>query len=137
MALNTGFHRWLSERGLNSDTISILEKESILQESTLKLLSESDLESVRKKHRITMGQFALLRSVRSDLLEVDEDGFELVTMEDAQVQPTGVSDQPGHKTAKEEKSRVQGKKEVRSKRHTCIWVSIIWCIIHLSIGVYT
>ena len=126
MALNTGFHRWLSERGLNSDTISILEKESILQESTLKLLSESDLESVRKKHRITMGQFALLRSVRSDLLEVDEDGFELVTMEDAQVQPTGVSGQPGHKTAKKgEKSRVQGKKEVRSKHHTCIWVSII------------
>lgn len=78
MALNPGFHQWLSGRGLQPATISALQKESILQENTLKLLSDEDLETLKKKYSITVGQFALLRSVRGDLHEVDKDGFELV-----------------------------------------------------------
>lgn len=91
--LSPGFHKWLSKRGLHPDTITVLQKESILQESTLKLLTDSDLDSIRKTHRITTGQFVLLRSAHSDLLEVDKDGFELVEMEDLPVQPKGASGQ--------------------------------------------
>ena len=78
MALNPGFHQWLSGRGLQPTTIAALQKESVLQEGTLKLLTDDDLETLKKKYSITVGQFALLRSVRVDLHEADEDGFELV-----------------------------------------------------------
>ena len=82
MALHPGFHQWLSRRGLQPATISVLQKESIFQESTLKLLKDADLQSLRDKHGITLGQFALLRSAHGDLHEADEDGFELIEVED-------------------------------------------------------
>ena len=85
--MDRGFQKWLAKRGIQPGTIAILQKESILHENTLKLLRQADLELLRTKHDITMGQFALLRTAHGDLLGTDEDGtdedgFEMIGMED-------------------------------------------------------
>ena len=110
MALHPGFHTWLSKRGLQPATISVLQKESILQESTLKLLTDADLQSLREKHGITVGQFALLRSVHGDLHEADEDGFELVEVEDA---PAELGVRGGEQGRKLNKYKFGGTRQVR------------------------
>ena len=61
----------------------MLRKESILQESTLQLLTDSDLHSLKSKHGITLGQFALLRSAREDLHKTADDGFGIIELDDA------------------------------------------------------
>ena len=82
MALNPAFHQWLTKRGLQPATIEALQKETILQESTLKLLTDEDLDTLRREHGLTMGQFALLRNVHGDLRGAEDDGFEVLETED-------------------------------------------------------
>ena len=117
MALHPGFHQWLTRRGLLPATISVLQKESIFQESTLKLLNDTDLQSLRDKHGITLGQFALLRSVHGDLQEAEEDGFEVVELEDAPAELGVRGGEPGsasrrHKN-KASKYTLGGDRQVR------------------------
>ena len=59
MALHPDFHQWLTSSGLQPATITVLRKESILQESTLQLLTDSDLQSLKSTHGITLGQFVV------------------------------------------------------------------------------
>lgn len=84
MALHPDFQRWLSSRGLQPATLSVLQKESILQESTLKVLTDSDLDTLKENHGISLGQFALLRSARGSLCESAAivDDFEVIELED-------------------------------------------------------
>ena len=82
MSMDRGFQKWLTKRGLQPATIAILQKESILDENTLKLLRQADLEILRSKHHLTMGQFALLRTAHGDLLMPMATGFETIGMED-------------------------------------------------------
>lgn len=86
MALHPDFQRWLSSRGLQPATLNVLQKEKILQESTLKLLTDSDLDSLKEKHGISLGQFALLRSARGNPSEGAShdigDDFEIIELED-------------------------------------------------------
>ena len=114
--MDRGFQKWLSKRGLQPGTIAILEKESILHESTFKLLSLADLEVVRKKHHITMGQFAVLRSLHGDLLETEGDGFEIVEMGEVptleELAATGRGGGGGRRDSTGERYRVQEKKQV-------------------------
>lgn len=94
MALHPDFNQWLTARGIQPPTLSILRKESILQESTLKLLTDDDLESLKKKHGISLGQFALLRSARDDLTSVVEEGFEVIEIDDVPGGRPGSADRP-------------------------------------------
>lgn len=94
MALHPDFNQWLTARGIQPPTLSILRKESILLESTLKLLTDDDLESLKKKHGISLGQFALLRSARDDLTSVVEEGFEVIEIDEVPCGRPGSADRP-------------------------------------------
>ena len=83
MALRPDFHQCLTSRGLQPATITVLRKESILQESTLQVLTDSDLPSLKSKHGLILGQFALLRSAREDLHKTADDGFDIIELDDA------------------------------------------------------
>lgn len=118
MALDRKFQKRLSKRGLNQATIAVLQKECILHDSTLELLKPADLELLRSKHNVTMGQFAILRTIHEELVappgetatpmeqhqrrprsaisvkekeEEEEDGFEIVRMEDVPLEMRDVA----------------------------------------------
>ena len=82
MSMDRGFQKWLSKRGLQTGTIRMLERECILHENTLKLLTSADLEGLKRRHHMTMGQFVLLRTAHSDLLGAEGDGFDVIVMDD-------------------------------------------------------
>jgi hypothetical protein len=120
--MDRGFQKWLAKRGIQPETIAILQIESIFHENTLKLLRQADLELLRTKHHITMGQFALLRTAHGDLLATDEDGFEMIGMEDV---PAGLGGGGGdqqqapadrtRKNSRGEKYKVHDKRQQSTK----------------------
>lgn len=120
MALHPDFQRWLSSRGLQPATLSVLQKESILQESTLKLLTDSDIDSLKEKHGISLGQMALLRSARGSLCESAglDDDFEIIELEDV---PTSMAAGHGGKELASRKDRHSSAgKNDRTVRGVCV-----------------
>ena len=81
-ALLPNFNRWLKDRGLQPATLLALRKESILNDTTLRLLTESDLEALKKQYKISLGQFALLRNARDDLTSAVAEDFEVIELTD-------------------------------------------------------
>ena len=115
MALHPDFHQWLSSRGVQPATITKLQKESILQESTLKLLTDSDLDALKRKHGITLGQFAVLRNARHDLCETEEDDFEVIELDDVTAELAPRGEERGRSRGKSStatRNRVGGDREV-------------------------
>ena len=87
-ALQPNFDRWLKDRGLQHVTLLALRKESILNDTTLRLLTESDLEVLKKQYKISLGQFALLRNARDDLTSAVAEDFEVIEFADVPEGPS-------------------------------------------------
>ena len=87
-ALLPNFNRWLKDRGLQPATLLALRKESILNDTTLRLLTDSDLEALKKQYKISLGQFALLRSARDDLTSAVAEDFEVIELTDVPEDPS-------------------------------------------------
>ena len=111
MALDPDFHKWLCSRGLQPATLSVLKREDVLQASTLKLLSDSDLESLKSHHGISLGQFALLRGARDDLLSAIDDGYDVVELTEV-AGPGGERRTPWRRSGRSSAKYTKGDKSV-------------------------
>ena len=73
--MDPSFERqWLSKYNFVPETLDALEKEDVTNEMTLRAMKESDLQSLRDKYTLHIGQVALLRHAREELIRDDQDG---------------------------------------------------------------
>lgn len=66
--------QWLAKYNFVPETLDALEKEDVTNEMTLKAIKESDLQSLRDKYKLHIGQVALLRHAREELIKDEQDG---------------------------------------------------------------
>ena len=66
-AMDPSFRQWLSARNAPPKLLKKLEKEDIVNATTLSAMTDSDLESLQRKHKLPMGHAVILRSGRDEL----------------------------------------------------------------------
>ena len=69
--MDSSFKRWLTSSNVSAKTIKALQKEDIVDETTLKCMRDTDLESLKEKYRLQVGQLAVLRGARDDLINTE------------------------------------------------------------------
>ena len=68
--MDPSFKKWLcDQRSAPPKLIKKLEKEDIVNKTTLSALTDSDLERLERKHKLPMGHMVILRSSRDELLK--------------------------------------------------------------------
>ena len=73
--MDPSFERqWLAKYNFVPEMLDALEKEDVTNEMTLKAMKESDLQSLRDKYKLHIGQVALLRHAREELVRDELDG---------------------------------------------------------------
>ena len=66
--MDPGFHQYLVGRKVPDKVLKALKKEAVTNEQTLKVMKDSDLESLKKKYKLPVGQLVLLREARDELI---------------------------------------------------------------------
>ena len=61
------FHQYLVGRKVPDKVVKALKKEAVTNEQTLKAMNNSDIESLKKKYKLSSGQLVLLREARDEL----------------------------------------------------------------------
>lgn len=71
--MDPSFERqWLAKYNFVPETLDALEKEDVTDEMTLKAMEETDLQLLREKYKLHIGQVALLRRAREELIKDEE-----------------------------------------------------------------
>lgn len=65
--MDPSFQQWLVSRNVPPKLLKILQKEDVTSDTTLKAMNDSDLDSLKKKHKVPTGQIVLLQSSRDEL----------------------------------------------------------------------
>ena len=66
--MDQSFKEWLEGQNLSRSTLKALRKEDVTDRNTLKSLKDSDLDTLKAKHKLPMGQYVLIRYARDSLL---------------------------------------------------------------------
>lgn len=99
----------------------------------MKLLTDDDLETLRKKYSITVGQFALLRNVHDDLrVVVDEEGFELVEETPSEAESKVLLSMDKNSTSEGVRERAKAKGQVCLIFIGLYYYTILICNIHYT-----
>ena len=94
--MDQSFKEWLEGQNLSRSTLKAMRKEDVTNRTTLKSLKDSDLEALKAKHKLPMGQYVLIRKARDSLLkEADTKGSK-----------NSVSKQSPHPSATTERERL-------------------------------
>lgn len=83
--MEPSFKKWLVRHDVTPKVLKALKKEEVTNDATLKAMRDSDLETLKTKYKLPMGQYVILRSARDELIREEgaqasskgkEDSFE-------------------------------------------------------------
>ena len=127
--MDPSFRQWLSARNAPPKLLKRLEKEDIVNATTLSAMTDSDLESLQRKHKLPMGHAVILRSGRDELRRGkkvpspsrSEDSFEVLASPVHREAPQGsatvplLSPPPSYPTRHGRETHRPRGEEIRSK----------------------
>ena len=71
--MDPSFEQWLAKYNFCPEMLDALKKERVTNEMTLKAMKEPDLQSLRDKYTLQIGQVALLRRAGEELIRAEQE----------------------------------------------------------------
>lgn len=70
--MEPSFKSWLVRHDVTPKVLKTLKKEQVINDTTLKAMKDSDLQTLMTKYKLPMGQYVILRSARDELIKGEE-----------------------------------------------------------------
>ena len=70
--MDPSFKSWLVRHDVTPKVLKTLKKEQVINDTTLKAMKDSDLQTLMSKYKLPMGQYVILRSARDKLIKGEE-----------------------------------------------------------------